>query len=217
MLLQTLVGFLSLLAFTSAYTTLSDQTLKRLPRPGDDFNIETGAILAPILVPRVPGTPGSLKVLEHFVNFFQAQLPNWSLEYQNSSQATAASNGALVPFRNLIATRDPPWSQKGQVARLALVAHYDSKMTPKDFIGATDSAAPCAMLLHAARSIDAALTKKWDSMKAEGVDEFGGVEEEQGVQIILLDGEEAFINWSDDDSLYGARQVVLVCPIGNTS
>jgi len=210
MLLQAVVGLLSLLSFTSAYTTLSDETLKRLPRPGDDFNIEKGSLLAPILIPRVPGTPGSLKVLEHFVTFFQTQLPDWSLEFQNSSQTTAASNGALVPFRNLIATRDPPWAQKGQVARLALVAHYDSKLTPTGFIGATDSAAPCAMLLHAARSIDAALTKKWDAMKAEGIDDFGGVKEEKGVQIILLDGEEAFINWSDDDSLYGARQVKSV-------
>jgi len=217
MLLQVVVGLLSLLAFTSAYTTLSDETLKQLPGPGDDFNIVTGPLLAPILIPRVPGTPGSLKVLEHFVTFFQTQLPDWSLEYQNSSQTTAASNGALVPFRNLIATRDPPWAQKGQVARLALVAHYDSKMTPKGFIGATDSAAPCAMLLHAARSIDAALSKKWEAMKAEGIDEFGGIEEEKGVQIILLDGEEAFINWSDDDSLYGARQVVLAHAIGDAS
>lgn len=108
-----------------------------------------------------------------------------------------------MPFVNLIMTRDPPWTQPGDVGRLTLVAHYDSKREPKGFIGATDSAAPCAMIMHAARSVDAALTKKWEAMAAEGLD--NGLEEEQGLQILFLDGEEAFVNWSDSDSLYGAR------------
>jgi hypothetical protein len=108
---------------------------------------------------------------------------------------------------NLIATRDPPWiDQEGEVGRLALVAHYDSKLEPEGFIGATDSAAPCAMLLHAARSIDGALTKKWEQMAAnvEGSG-FDGMEDHKGVQILLLDGEEAFQTWTSTDSLYGAR------------
>jgi hypothetical protein len=33
----------------------------------------------------------------------------------------------------------------------------------------------------------------------------GGLEEEKGVQILLLDGEEAFVQWTSTDSLYGAR------------
>jgi hypothetical protein len=32
-----------------------------------------------------------------------------------------------------------------------------------------------------------------------------GLEEEKGVQIIFLDGEEAFVSWTNTDSLYGAR------------
>ncbi|KAF1982499.1 hypothetical protein K402DRAFT_397410 [Aulographum hederae CBS 113979] len=207
-LLQSLLFALAaLLSLTSAYTTLTDGSLTNLSSPGDDFDIKTGALLAPILVPRVPGSKGSTAVLNHFVSFFRDKLPKWNLEFQNSTQVTAASNGELVPFKNLIATRDPPWARPGEVGRLALVAHYDSKMTPEGFIGATDSAAPCAMLMHAARSIDEALTKKWESMQTEGVDEFGGVEEEKGVQIILLDGEEAFISWTETDSLYGARSL----------
>jgi hypothetical protein len=58
------------------------------------------------------------------------------------------------------------------------------------------------MLMHAARSIDEALTKKWEAMAADGTDE---LEEQKGVQIIFLDGEEAFLSWTDTDSLYGAR------------
>jgi Zn-dependent M28 family amino/carboxypeptidase len=103
----------------------------------------------------------------------------------------------------LIISRDPPWAAKGDVARLTLVAHYDSKIDPPGFIGATDSAAPCAMLLHTARSIDAALTQKWEAMTAAG--QLPEIGTDKGVQILLLDGEEAFVNWSDSDSLYGAR------------
>jgi len=187
-------------------TALSDDTLRSLSEPGDDFDIYKGALLAPILKPRIPGSVGSTQVLQHFVDFFSTSLPDWKLSFQNSTQKVAALGGKQVPFINLIATRDPPWSTNGHVGRLALVAHYDSKMTPAGFIGATDSAAPCAMLMHAARSIDSALTRKWATMKETDELEHG-LETDKGVQIILLDGEEAFVSWTDDDSLYGARSL----------
>ncbi|OCL00813.1 uncharacterized protein K441DRAFT_683356 [Cenococcum geophilum 1.58] len=200
---QSLLGLLALLlSLASAYSTLSDDTLKGLPSPGDDFNVHHGALLSPILRTRVSGTPGSTAVLNHFVDFFRTHLPKWTLEFQNSSSTTPTSNGKEIPFVNLIATRDPPGTQVGEVGRLALVAHYDSKITPAGFIGATDSAAPCAMLMHTARSIDEVLTKKWEAMAADGTEE---LEEQKGVQIIFLDGEEAFLSWTDTDSLYGAR------------
>ncbi|KAI9656192.1 MAG: hypothetical protein M1821_004854 [Bathelium mastoideum] len=202
--------FLILLRFTllaAAYTKLSDSTLRSLPEAGSDFDVKIGAILSPILVPRVSGTPNSTLVLKHFVDFFQTNLPDWRLEFQNSTQTPPAPYDEPTPFVNLIATRDPPWASVGDVSRLALVAHYDSKVTPEGFIGAVDSAAPCAMLLHTARSIDAALTKKWGDMKAQGLGEGGLLEEERGVQIILLDGEEAFVSWTDTDSTYGARSL----------
>lgn len=102
-------------------------------------------------------------------------------------------------------SRDPPWAQAGETSRLTLVAHYDSKINPPGFIGATDSAVPCAILMHAARSVDEALTKKWEAMVAEGAADL--LDESEGVQILFLDGEEAFETWTDSDSLYGARWV----------
>ena len=107
-----------------------------------------------------------------------------------------------VPFVNIIATRDPPRSKAGEVSRLVLAAHYDSKLTPKGFIGATDSAAPCAMLLHVVRSLDEALTRMW----VEKGTSASGLDEDKGIQVIFFDGEEAFGNrWTDEDSLYGSR------------
>ncbi|KAM5433562.1 putative glutaminyl-peptide cyclotransferase [Microsporum canis] len=208
--LLVVVSYLSFLALLfspiNAYSPLSDNTLRSLPRPGNDFDIHNGAILAPILRPRVPGTPGSTAVLEHFVNFFQNNLPDWRLEFQNSTSKTPVTGDKQIPFVNLIAIRDPPFTRVGDVSRLTLAAHYDSKLTPEGFIGAIDSAAPCAMLLHAVRSIDAALTKKWKAMEASPTDNLDMVAQ-QGVQIFLLDGEEAFGEWTATDSLYGARSL----------
>ncbi|KAL4867381.1 hypothetical protein BDV12DRAFT_122100 [Aspergillus spectabilis] len=189
----------------AAYQDVSDETLKAIPRPGKDFDIHDGAILSPILIPRVAGTPGSTVVLNHFADFFRTSLPAWKIEYQNSTSVTPVSNGKEVPFVNFIAYRDPPWAAKGDVGRLTLVAHYDSKYEPEGFIGAIDSAAPCAMLMHAMRSIDNALTKKWESMKAEGHD--SSLDDHSGIQVILLDGEEAFKLWTATDSLYGSRSL----------
>lgn len=190
---------LTLARLVTSYSPLSDDTLQSLRSPGNDFDIHTGDLLSPILIPRVPGTSGSTKVLNHFLDFFRDSLPLWTLSFQNSSFTTPLSDGKDVPFVNLIATRDPPGTEPGSVGRLVLVAHYDSKISPEGFIGATDSAAPCAMLMHIARSIDQALTDKWASR-----DELDDADD-TGVQILLLDGEEAFKEWTATDSVYGAR------------
>lgn len=133
----------------------------------------------------------------------------------------------------MIFTRDPPWMMmkttkmatttttkkkdgvngvvnggSGDVARLALVAHYDSLYRPEGFVGAVDSAAPCAMLMHVARAVDEALTRKWEDLESSGMAGLG-LEEERGVQILFLDGEEAWVSWSATDSLYGARYVAV--------
>lgn len=187
--------------------TLSDDDLHNIPSAGDDFDIKDGKLLAPILIPRVPGTEGSLKAQNHFVDFFKTNLPEWSIEWQNSTSKTPATGDKDVPFANLIFRRDPPWASQGDIARLTLVAHYDSKYTPAGFIGATDSAAPCAMLMHVARSIEDALKAKWDKIQ-QSDDAALDLEDAQGVQIILLDGEEAFVHWTDEDSLYGSRYEV---------
>lgn len=189
---------------SSSFATLTDDDLRNIPSPGDDFDINNGKLLAPILIPRVPGTEGSHKVQQHFVDFFRDNLPDWDVISQNSTSKTPATGDTDVPFTNWIFRRDPPWAREGDVGRLTLVAHFDSLMKPEGFIGAIDSAAPCAMLMHVARSIDAALTAKWASMQDNSEDI---LEEAKGVQIIFLDGEEAFLSWTDTDSIYGARYV----------
>ena len=189
-----------------AYDTLTDDSLRGIPGPGNDFDIKNGAILAPILIPRVSGTEGSTKVLNHLADFFRKNLPKWNVSFQNSTQKTPASGAGETPFINLIVTRDPPWAKTGEVSYFTLAAHYDSKMTPEGFIGATDSAAPCAMIMHAARALDSSLTKKWADMEKK---DSGALDEEsqRGVQLLLFDGEEALETWTATDSIYGARSL----------
>ncbi|KAK4144749.1 uncharacterized protein C8A04DRAFT_27472 [Dichotomopilus funicola] len=206
-----------------AYTPLSDDSLRHLtpkshttspsqstdsdPAPDPDFDPLHGALLAPILHPRVPDTPGHARVQEHFATFIRTHLdPSWTVEWHNTTSTTPATGDRAVPFQNLVLRRDPPWiaargaDGEGEVARLTLAAHYDSLYRPEGFIGAVDSAVPCALLLFVARAVDEALTRRWE---VEG--DSGGLEEEKGVQILLLDGEEAWVEWNAVDSLYGSR------------
>lgn len=60
-------------------------------------------------------------------------------------------------FTNIVATLDPHVDR-----RLILAAHYDSKIvggtrTTTRFLGATDSALPCALLLDLAHSLNSKL------------------------------------------------------------
>ncbi len=60
------------------------------------------------------------------------------------------------PFTNIIATLDPHVSK-----RLVLAAHYDSKiLTGKQFLAATDSALPVALLLDLALTLDEKLLER---------------------------------------------------------
>ncbi|KAG7138605.1 Glutaminyl-peptide cyclotransferase like protein [Verticillium longisporum] len=169
-----LLALAALLSPTHAYTELPDDALRGIPSGGDGFDIKSGSLLAPILIPRVPGTPGSFKAQEHFVSFFKTKLPEWRIEWHNSTAKTPATGDKDIPFTNLIFVRDPPWAKVGDVGRLTLVAHYDT------------------------------LAKKWKAMQDSG-DAGMGLEEEVGVQILLLDGEEAWVRWTAEDSLYGSR------------
>jgi Zn-dependent M28 family amino/carboxypeptidase len=198
---------LALLSSTLAYTPLSNHLLKSLPAPSNsDYDPKTGTLLSPLLIPRVPGTEGQTKAQDHFITFFRTHLPHWEILWQNSTSTTPATGDRKLPFANIILRREPPWTKRrgpGTAGFLTLVAHYDSKITPAGFIGATDSAAPCAMLMDVARQVDGYLDRMWAAVEQKNPEE----REDGGVQILLLDGEEAFVSWSDTDSLYGSRSL----------
>lgn len=70
---------------------------------------------------------------------------NWTLE-SDSFEDHTPTHGTLV-FENIIAKLNPNAKRY-----LALACHYDSKYTrERNFIGATDSAVPCAQMINLAK------------------------------------------------------------------
>ena len=78
-------------------------------------------------------------------------------------------------------------------------------------IAATDSAVPCAMMLDIALTLVpymykrvAQVTCSLFHLKSRLLIFFQNV----GLQLIFFDGEEAFVNWSEQDSTYGSRYIL---------
>ncbi|KAJ3162003.1 hypothetical protein HDU86_005701 [Geranomyces michiganensis] len=144
----------------------------------------SGSTLAPFLVPRVSGTPGNVKVQNHLISTFQDL--GWHVDQDPFEGNTPLG---VKKFNNIIATHNP-----AAPSRLVLAAHFDSKYFPNaEFIGATDSAAPCAILVDVAKTLTRYLDSHLDPSKT--------------VQMIFFDGEEAFVEWTAVDSIYGSRHL----------
>ncbi|XP_071656991.1 glutaminyl-peptide cyclotransferase-like protein isoform X2 [Patagioenas fasciata] len=163
-----------------------------------------GTFLRPLLHERVPGGPGSRAARQHILRSLGALGASWHLELDPFVAATP--RGPLT-FTNVVATLAPAAPR-----RLALACHYDTKVLPEmspevaqvppggghtrhgEFVGATDSAVPCALLLELAAALDGPLRQSKDKARVT-------------LQLLFLDGEEAFGAWSAADSLYGARHL----------
>ena len=76
----------------------------------------------------------------------------WTVSEDSFTDTTPLGDKTFV---NMIAVHDPAVSR-----RLTLACHYDSKLyTDVEFIGATDSAVPCALMIDVARALNSSLTK----------------------------------------------------------
>ena len=108
--------------------------------------------LDPILVPRVVGTPSHSKVKQYIID--QMQALGWDVQTDKFTDNTPLGK---KNFENIISTLDP-----NAPRNLVLACHFDSKYSREGtFIGATDSAVPCAMMISLARD----LAPKLDQLK----------------------------------------------------
>jgi glutaminyl-peptide cyclotransferase len=174
------------LPLVSPYTPLTDSesTLLKssLPLPLSDYlSPQSSTLLSPILIPRPSGSDGATRVLDHFIQFFTHNVTNWSIQLDEFTDSTPRGN---VKFTNFVATRDPPGVRPGDVGRLVVTAHYDSKWGARGsgmegFIGATDSAVPCAMLMYAALALDKFLNARDVAL---GTDD---LEDPVGLQVLV--------------------------------
>ena len=73
---------------------------------------------------------------------------------------------------------------------IAVTGHYDTKVFEKfSFVGASDGGSSAAWLLEFARAT-------------------AGLKLENTLEFVFFDGEEAVVEWTDDDSVYGSRHDV---------
>lgn len=143
-------------------------------------------ILDNILIPRVVGTENHKKVREYIVK--ELKDLQWTIEFDEFDDKTP--NMGTLTFTNVIAKLNPNAERY-----LVMACHYDSKYFPDaEFLGATDSAVPCAMLINMANTMSTQLTKVKDN-------------NDLSLMFIFFDGEEAFKEWKADDSIYGARHL----------
>ncbi|XP_044524509.1 glutaminyl-peptide cyclotransferase-like protein [Gracilinanus agilis] len=149
-----------------------------------------GRYLQPLLVERTPGSPGNSKVRQFLEDELRALGAGWQVKVDAFSAPTPLGPMA---FASVVATLSPEAPR-----RLTLACHFDSKLFPPGvppFLGATDSAVPCALLLELARALDPQLRRSKDRGAPVTL------------QLLFLDGEEALKEWGPEDSLYGARHL----------
>ncbi|EGG16398.1 peptidase M28E domain containing-protein [Cavenderia fasciculata] len=100
-----------------------------------------------LLVERVSDTPSHAKVARYIASQFESN-SNWKVEYDIFNDTTPHGT---KKFTNIIVTSTHPLNDDN-AQTIVLAAHYDSKYF-KDFkfIGAVDSAVPCAMIIELAQ------------------------------------------------------------------
>ena len=138
--------------------------------------------------PRPPDSEG----MHHSQEYIRQQLESFGCVIEEDYFHAATPIGS-VAMKNIVAKS--PGEGQGIIL---LLTHYDTlrkeRMTnydPKrgeDFVGAVDGGSSTGLMLEMARLLC-------------------GKKQPVAVWIAFLDGEEAFVQWSDTDSIYGSREL----------
>jgi glutaminyl-peptide cyclotransferase len=127
---------------------------------------------------RPPGSPGHAKLEQYLVS----KLNGVDVE---QDRFTAQTPVGKFPINNIIAKF--PGRRDGIIV---VAGHYDTNYPlPKTYVGANDGGSSTALLLALA-----------DQFRGKQLDGYS-------VWLVWTDGEEAFVNWTDTDSVYGTRQL----------
>uniref|UniRef100_A0A182SYH8 glutaminyl-peptide cyclotransferase n=1 Tax=Anopheles maculatus TaxID=74869 RepID=A0A182SYH8_9DIPT len=192
-----IIPVLVVIAFLNANAQTGNvkNALKHTPSPVSAGGLQQLALdpmvllpqaLENLLVERVVGTAGHENVKNYIVE--QMSRLGYSVDLDEFEETVPILG--KVRFANIIASLNPNAERN-----VVLACHYDSKYFPNQkFIGATDSSVPCAMLITMAATLEPHL----QSVKART---------DLNLQFIFFDGEEAFQQWTEKDSLYGARHL----------
>lgn len=158
-------------------------------------------LLNPIMIKRVSDTPGNKIVREYLSS--QMESYGWIVKKKSYKASTPLGPKTFVnvvadlPIGRQFLNADEATLQSAKFDlnnRIVFACHYDSKYVQEyDFIGAIDSAVPCAMMLDLAKFLRETFDKN----------EFRKLT--RHLQFLFFDGEEAFKEWTATDSIYGAR------------
>jgi len=175
---------LCVLRFSQISGALSVRDIREIAQLDNQQHYQNA--LRNILVPRVVGTQGWRNVQ----NFITNELKSMGMQVELDSFQDTTPNLGKLTFVNIIGKLNPKADRF-----LVLSAHYDSKYYPNgEFLGATDSAVPCAIMLNLVKTTLPYLKRILERSNL-------------GLMLIFFDGEEAFLNWSATDSIYGARNL----------
>ncbi len=127
---------------------------------------------------RPAGSPAHEKLEQYIVS----KLKGVDVE---QDKFTAETPAGQFPINNIIAKF--PGKKNGIIV---VAGHYDTNYPlPKSYVGANDGGSSTALLLALA-----------DQLRGKERDGYS-------VWLVWTDGEEAFVKWTDDDSLYGTRHL----------
>ena len=129
--------------------------------------------------PRPVGSPTHIKV----ENYIKSNVQGLQVEEDKFTGNTVVGN---FPMNNIIAKI--PGKKDGIIV---LASHYDTNypLRNENFVGANDGASTSALLIELA-----------NQLKAKPNDGYS-------IWFVFTDGEEAMVEWSDKDKLYGTRHL----------
>ncbi len=128
--------------------------------------------------PRIPGSEAARRAQK----YIRQQLDSFGCAVEEFDFTAQTPLGPL-PMKNILARV----SGQKQDAVL-LLTHYDTRRTPPGFVGANDGGSSTGLMLEMARLLCAQPRRL-------------------SVWIAFLDGEEAQVEWTETDSLYGSREL----------
>jgi glutaminyl-peptide cyclotransferase len=133
--------------------------------------------------PRPPGSAAN----HALQNYILTELAKDGCEIVEDAFSAKTPQGTIA-MKNIIA-RFPGKASGGARPAIAITGHFDTKFFPgRKFVGASDGGSSTGLLLELARVL----------AHQPRIDD---------VYLAFLDGEEAFGEWSDSDSLYGSRHL----------
>lgn len=170
--------FRNFLILTVSFLTLSCKTTSTSDLGKKAFKL-TEEMVA--FGPRVVGSPE----LEKVRGWIDQQIKAQGLTMQKRPFVARTPKG----LKNMVNLSYVIPGTKKTEGHVVLIAHYDSKIFEEfTFVGANDAASSVALLLTLTTPIQK-LQLPYD------------------VQVVFVDGEEAIVDWTFNDSLYGSRQM----------